>query len=212
MPQPAIILHTEGTRIIALPQCTVADTVLWSSPARAEGDGIHALDERTPALGLLADRARRSGVSLLHSDRPFIGSTARALADALPGTWLTDDHNLNRTGEPHWVLKKVWDRGPLASALADSLINSVSVIHHPVSEMEFMVAEHPATHELLVGPKAPTLDFPSTTFLAAHVPTPRGIRANSAADAVKQLIPVISALDRALCEGRIQRAFSNLSV
>ncbi|MFD4592868.1 hypothetical protein [Streptomyces rubiginosohelvolus] len=207
MPQPTIILHTEGIRVTALPQSTAADQVLRSSRARHEDDGIYVLDDDTPSLDQLADLARRRSVHLVRSDRPFIGSTARSLADALPGTWLPESYNLNRSD---WVLAEVWDRGPLAAALADSLVTSVAVIHNPASEMEFMVAEHPATHDLLVGPKTPVLDFPSTTFLATHVPTPNGIRASSVADATQQLIPLVPALDRDLCEGRIQRIAADL--
>lgn len=211
MPQTTITLHSEGSQVIALPRGTFANQVLWSSPARAVGDGVYTVDNTGTALDDLDDLARRSGVSLLRSDRPFIGSTAQQLADALHGSWLHEAHNLHRNDEPHWALETVWDCGPLNAALTDSPITSVAVIHHPASEMEFMVAEHPTTHDLLVGPKTPTIEFPSVRFLASHVPTPRGIRASSVADAVKRLVPVIPAFDRSLCEGRMKLIAADLA-
>ncbi|MEU5162305.1 hypothetical protein AB0G74_22240 [Streptomyces sp. NPDC020875] len=169
-------------------------------------EGIHTLPLSDPemarrAIDNLHIVAFRFGARVGTTDRPFIGDTARRIAQGLPGTWeLAVGHLQLPHSDARQSLDRAWSvpGGPLPVATRSHLRDMpAAAFFSDHAGRELVVVARPWDDTVLVGAIAPHSEFPSL-----DVRQPASISAKTIPAARAQVTGrLLPSYDRALVEG-----------
>ncbi|MFC8708877.1 MULTISPECIES: hypothetical protein [unclassified Streptomyces] len=153
--------------IVAMPTGTQYQTAMrvltGSGFRRSPDDGVCHLpggDQETvkATVAAMVRQAEAAGVGVRTSSRGYIGDTARAIAELLPGSWTAQ---VEVYCHPAWqmdLLPYLWDTGELAQAVrTDRAVPHAAILTHRDSDTTLLLVER-AGHRrgYLVGALAPT--------------------------------------------------------
>ncbi|MGW4200330.1 hypothetical protein [Streptomyces sp. NPDC004726] len=169
-------------------------------------EGIHTLplsdqEVARQAIDTLCLTASRFGVRVDTTDRPFIGDSARRIAQALPGTWELEMGNLQLPeSDARQHLARAWPvpDSPLPTATRDHLREMpAAAFLSDGTGRTLVVTERPWDHAVLIGAIAPTPEF-----LSLDVRQPASIAAPTIPAALSQVTGrLLPSYDRALVDG-----------